>query len=242
MRKILLTLFALGAASICSAPLATQPTRVYAYANPSPKEKVSLLVPTTVSGEPGDFIRITATTNGKVVKWYVVDKGLKIFPAELLIDTKTAVVSSNKPGKYRVLAYTALADDASDPAVCTVEVVGPVPPPVPPGPTPGPVPDPTPPKVDKLFVICVVPDDESPAVAKVVGDASMWVRLEKAGHRYRVWPKSSPSVAEKKLSKYVDKAGVPAVVLMSAEGKVLTASALPKTAADLEAMVKEYVK
>ena len=102
-------------------------------------------LPAELKGEPGTFIRIPAETNGTAVRWYAVDAGLQIFPAELLRDTKTAVVVALTKGRYRVLAWTAVGGDPSEPAVCVV-VIGDAPP-VPPGPTPpGPnPPGPTPP-------------------------------------------------------------------------------------------------
>jgi hypothetical protein len=103
----------------------------------------ALELPREAAGQPGDFVKVAAKTDGKAVRWVALDPGLNVFPVELLKDSKTAVVTAQKPGRYRLLAYTAAGDDPSDPAVCTV-VIGdapPVPPgPVPPGPNPPPVP------------------------------------------------------------------------------------------------------
>ncbi len=97
----------------------------------------TLTVPETVKGEVADYIKVTAKTDGKVVKWFPLDKGLKLFPIELLKDTKTAVVSSALAGKYRLMSITALADELSDPQITTVEVTnGEVVPPKPPDPKP----------------------------------------------------------------------------------------------------------
>lgn len=85
---------------------------------------VDLKLPDKVTGEPGEFIRVPATTSGKVVKWVVLDKGLNLFPVDLLKDSKTAVVTAKEKGTYRLMAYTALADDASDPAITKVVVGG----------------------------------------------------------------------------------------------------------------------
>lgn len=91
-----------------------------------------LTLPKTVTGEPGAFIQVPATTDGKIVKWYAIDPGLNLFPTDLLKDTKTAVVTSPNAGSYRLLAYT---DGPSDPAVCTVVVRTPSPLPPLPGPS-----------------------------------------------------------------------------------------------------------
>lgn len=110
----------------------------------------SLKVPVEVRGEPGEFLRVPADTTGKVVRWIGLDKGLSVFPTDLLKDSKTGVVIATRPGRYRLMAITCLADELSDPVICTVVVgdvpPGPVPPdPVPPGPTPPVPPVPPPP-------------------------------------------------------------------------------------------------
>lgn len=97
-------------------------------------------LPAEVRGEVGAFVRVPADSTGKEVRWFAADKGLNVFPVELLRDSRTAVVTAQAPGRYRLVAYTALADVPSLPAECVV-VVGEAPP-VPPGPTP---PGPTPP-------------------------------------------------------------------------------------------------
>ncbi len=100
-----------------------------------------LTLPKEVVGEPGAFVRVKAATTGKTVKWLALDAGLNVFPTDLLKDTRTAVVTAGRAGRYRLLAVTAAADELSDPAVCVV-VIGDAPPP---GPGPGPGPDPPPP-------------------------------------------------------------------------------------------------
>lgn len=113
----------------------------------------TLKLPAEVRGEPGDPIAITAETTGKLVRWVPVDRALKLFPAGLLCDKKATVVWANKPGRYRLLAYTALGDEPSEPAIVTIVIEGAAPPipPEPPAPGPSPPPGPTPPgPVDPL--------------------------------------------------------------------------------------------
>jgi hypothetical protein len=103
-------------------------------------QKVTL--PKEVPGEPGAFVRVQADTDCGSLQWHALDPGLNLFPVELLKDTKTAVVTASRPGRYRLLAYGAKGDTASPPAV-TVVVIGDAPPgPTPPDPTPGPIDDP----------------------------------------------------------------------------------------------------
>jgi hypothetical protein len=53
----------------------------------------------------------------------VLDKGLNLFPVELLKDSKTCVVTTTIEGRYRVLAYTATGDNPSKPAI-TLVIIG----------------------------------------------------------------------------------------------------------------------
>jgi hypothetical protein len=100
-----------------------------------------LTLPQSVSGDVGDFITVKAVTTAPIVKWYSIDAALKLFPTDLLKDTKSAVVIGKAAGSFRLLAYTSDASGPSDPQVCLVTVG----PPVPPGPGPGPGPGPDPP-------------------------------------------------------------------------------------------------
>lgn len=108
-------------------------------------------MPATFTGAPGQFIAIRPIkTDGKIVQYFPLDNGLSVFPAALLNDTTATVVTAVKPGKYRLLAYTALADKPSLPVIVTVVVGDGNPEPVPPAPIPVPpmpVPVPTP-KID----------------------------------------------------------------------------------------------
>jgi hypothetical protein len=103
-------------------------------------------LPAEVKGDVGAFVRVPAKTEGKSVRWVALDAGLNVFPAELLKDSRTAVVTAPVAGRYRLLAYTAQGDEPSDPAICVV-VIG-VPPP--PDPPPQPPPDPSDPLARSL--------------------------------------------------------------------------------------------
>jgi hypothetical protein len=133
--------------------------------NQAPAPKVEL--PPVFAGDPGSFITVIPTTNGKSVKYAYIDKGLNVFPSALLSNPVATVVTAPK-GKYRLLAYTALGDVPSEPVITVINVGGvpdsapfgpynpaPLPPaPVPPTPPapptpPGPMP-PNPPQPDAL--------------------------------------------------------------------------------------------
>ena len=106
-------------------------------------------LPQEITGQPGEFIAIKPETNGKVVRFVALDTGLNLFPSDLLSDKTATVASSVRPGRYRVLAYTALADVASPPAITTIVIGGAVPP-APVDPVVPPVPPPADPMAEAL--------------------------------------------------------------------------------------------
>src|SRR5262245_15282282 len=93
-------------------------------------------LPAEVKTQPGRLVQLRAETEAKHVGWDT-DPGR----ADLIVccDDNTAVFCAQKPGSYRVVAFT----DAGHKAVCTVVAAaevspGPVPPPGPPPPAPAP--------------------------------------------------------------------------------------------------------
>ena len=92
-----------------------------------------LVVPAEVRGEVAEFVTVIASTEGKVVRYVALDQGLQVFPSSLLANQRATVVTSAKPGKYRLLAYTSVADIPTEPVITTVIIGGstpPVPPPI----------------------------------------------------------------------------------------------------------------
>lgn len=126
----------------------------------------SLKLPTEVRGSPGSFVVVRAETDGAKVKWYSLSAGLNVFPAELLADKKATVVTANAPGRYRLMAWTAIGGEPSDAEIVQV-VIGDVPPPGPgpvPPPGPGPVPPPPGPidPLTKRIYDALLADTDSP--------------------------------------------------------------------------------
>jgi hypothetical protein len=76
-------------------------------------------------------VTVIATTEGKVVRYVALDQGLQVFPSSLLANQRATVVTSAKPGRYRLLAYTSVADVPTEPVITTV-IIGSSTPPVPP--------------------------------------------------------------------------------------------------------------
>jgi hypothetical protein len=112
----------------------------------------TITVPAETRGTAGKLLVVEAQTGGKVVKWIPRDDGLDVFPAEFLKDSKTFAARAEKPGRYRVLALTALGDVPVY-AETTLIFEGDAPPPPPPGPKP-PIPPPPQPPVDDLARRC----------------------------------------------------------------------------------------
>ena len=123
-----------------------------------------------IAGEPSEFIQIKAETKDATVRWKVLDPGLNLFPVELLKDSKTAVVSAGKAGRYRVICVTAKGDVPSEFAMTTVVIGG-----VAPGPTPVPVPNV---KAKSLTFLVLSPTQ---ATAAVTEDAAFRKRLTDNG-------------------------------------------------------------
>lgn len=101
----------------------------------------TITLPAEVKGNPGAFITVRATTNGKTVKWKATSD-LNLFPVELLKDTYTMIVTGPE-GTHRIMAWTALGDTPSDAAICEIVIGTPAPPepvtpPQPPEPAKGP--------------------------------------------------------------------------------------------------------
>ena len=122
-----------------------------------------LALPAEVAGQPGEFVMVPAKTTGKAVSWKAIDPGLNLFPVILLKDSKTAVVTASRPGRYRLLAVTAAGDEVS-PIVETTIVIGDAPP-APPGPNP---PAPTPTGPFRVIWVYESMDSMTPEVQRVM--------------------------------------------------------------------------
>lgn len=94
----------------------------------------TVTAPQKACGEVGDWVFITAISDGKGVRFVPLDDGLAVFPAGKLKDTNETAVRATKAGVYRVLVYTGNAEGPSEPAIVYVTFGNPGP-----GPGPGPV-------------------------------------------------------------------------------------------------------
>lgn len=91
----------------------------------------SVQLPASIQVKPGRLAQITAKTEQKIVKWFLIGDEADLIVME---STRAAIFSATNPGAYRVLAWVASGDIPSDPAICTIQVGdAPLPsPPVPP--------------------------------------------------------------------------------------------------------------
>jgi len=84
----------------------------------------ALTLPPSVQGGVGKIIVLSVETQGKVVRFFPLDKGLDFADSKLLASPKIAIVTASAPGKYRVMAYSAIGDQPTEPSICVVEVAG----------------------------------------------------------------------------------------------------------------------
>lgn len=70
-----------------------------------------------IKSKPAQFVTISTSLSGDIVKYVTLDAGLSVFPSELLADKKKTVVVAAKNGVYKILAYTAKDNVPSDPVI-----------------------------------------------------------------------------------------------------------------------------
>jgi hypothetical protein len=124
------------------------------------------------------------------------------------------------------------------------------PPPVKPEPiyAPPPLAPPIPTKAEKVIAVIVEDDQRTPAQGRVIMDKEMRARLAADGHRIVLFSTNDPAYKTHGYNGYVaDVGGPPAVLIFDASKTAqnswpLTTFALPKTAADLERLMRKAVK
>ncbi len=201
-----------------------------------------LKLPAEVKAEPAEFARVPAETTGKQVKWISLDRGLALFPVDLLKDSRTAVVTARNPGRYRLLAVTAAGDEISDPAICTV-VVGEPPAPEP-GPAPGPTPQPSP--LARAWVVVIEETSESAASRGAFwADRDLVAYVKAKGWKVRVADKDARDARGQvpaDLAPYIARAKtrtLPHLMVVDPEGNPVAEGTLPASAAELLVALKK---
>lgn len=114
-----------------------------------------ITLPKSVETSLGKILQVTATTPAKTILWSTSNPNLQLIPPHLLKDSKTAIVLSIHPGKYKLFAFVdSEPGKATSAAWCWIIIGEPgsdpvIPPPSPPTPDPDP-PRPTDPLISKL--------------------------------------------------------------------------------------------
>src|SRR5258708_982144 len=151
-RSVYVALAALLCLAFLSGPSPSPIARGQPPPDPKPAIGPAVVLPDALKGSVGAWVPVAPKlVVGGAVKWRI-DPGLTevdfagLFPPDIVAKMTGKVVTSDVPGKYRVEAWNAKGDLASDIAVCWVTIGTPPPPvPIPPGPDPpGPKPDPPP--------------------------------------------------------------------------------------------------
>ncbi len=252
MRRFAILLLLVAGCSIADGQVrfGKTPTPQAEQVGPEPIAPV-ISVPAVMEGDVGDFIRVTATTNGKKVKWMSMDRGLSVFPSDMLVDPKSTVVIAKAPGSYRLAAYTALNGEASDHVVCMVVVHGPQPPPPKPEPVPPPpepTPPPPPPAPTTFRPLWVVTVENSVARTQVITDIinnPIWGEFQASGHQWAHENSTNAKVMAKFDRMIKANGGLPCLIIMDAQSlqwlNVEPADLrLPSTAEALRARVAKY--
>lgn len=119
---------------------------------------------------------------------------------------------------------------------------GPQPPPVPVPPKPDPKPDPKPvpaPLADVAWAVVVYQSEvQTPEAAKVLGDTAYWTGLKSRGIAYRFYDADSPNLKGKNYLDYQTQAGgLPFLLLLDKDGKVLRVARLPGSTAGVDSLI-----
>jgi len=231
-----------------------QPAKLDPAPAPSPEPPLAptIKLPATVSGETGAFVTLAAETNGTRVRWKVLDRGLQLFPAELLKDTKSTVVVAQSPGQYRVICWTAGGNTPSEEAECLVVIGGftppaPAPMPMPPTPTPSPMP-----VAGPCYFIALVDNSKPDAATTKVLESATFKGVATKGHVWRIYdinqpadpsnPKGPKLIEAKNYAPLLKEAGgAPALIVLDKAGGKLLASKVPATEADLASALKPFI-
>ena len=86
-----------------------------------------IALPPTASVEPGRLIKISATTDGKVIRWINTSANADLIVAD---SGQWAIFSSPVAGEYKVFCWTSINNLPTEAAICVV-TVGAVQPPIP---------------------------------------------------------------------------------------------------------------
>lgn len=216
----------------------------------------SVTLPAEVRGAPGAWIIVAPeAVDGGQPKWQV-DPALQevrldlLLPPETIASLRGKVLTGNVPGRYRVLAWNAKGDVASDLAECWVVIVDPNPPPPDPPKPPDPTPGPTPPVPAGARAVLILHEsaETTPQVARLLtqlrtGQHAEYLRSR--GHSLSILDDDAvgfdgrPSPAVEAWRSHFAGLTLPAVLIYDPDRSAIIAKqALPATSAELIELVK----
>jgi hypothetical protein len=210
------------------------------FAAPLWAEPPALKLPVEVHGNSTGFIVVTAETPAKAVKWVPIDAGLSLLPPALLRDSKSAVLMAPK-GRYRLLAYCAVADEASEPAIVTIIVDGGAKPPPIVEPPPPPETPPAPPTTGQVWAVVIQNDGPLPPGLAANRKDPAWERIKAKGV-YLSWVERS--FADPSYRAAIESVTLPAlfVLRVKPDGKAeLVKSLSLPSPAEAEKLVAEVI-
>ena len=125
-------------------------------------------LPSTANVAPGKFLKLSAQTNCGSVKWFS-SCGAENF---IQLGAKDIIFVSPTQGTFRVVAYGAKGNKASDPAICDITV----------GSTPGPNPPPNPPPAPpdaftQSLITAYAADTAADKAVKLIQLQSLWTKF-----------------------------------------------------------------
>jgi len=144
------------------------------------------------------------------------------------------------PGTYKVKLRSINGRDVQTARLTvTVEGQGPTPPSPNPAPAPAPTPAPSPAAPNVWLVVVDDIANRTVAAGRVLGDLAFWQSLEGIGQHWHVFDKSEAEVAAKGYGAVAAKVGLPALLILGPDGKLLRSVKLPDATYDVRALVKE---
>jgi hypothetical protein len=85
-----------------------------------------IVVKPTYETAVGEFLVVNVESKGHKINWVPLGEGgLQILNSNLLKDPKSLVVVANKAGTYKILAYTAIDNNPSEPVIFSIIAGGP---------------------------------------------------------------------------------------------------------------------
>lgn len=203
--------------------------------------------PFLLFASPSGLVSVTREAGPLRVRGKFIDGGGRV-ETRTLTGKHIAIIEATGTGKVELIAVAVGSADEKEATRRAIEVdsgKGPQPPPdVIPEPKPKPpVVDPEPkpkpaPKGPYFFVTVSETSARTPAESKVLNDVAYWQSLRKSGHDFRHYDKDDSTAEAGGYTKVYSALGS-CLVIVTADGTLVRKVPLPKTVADITALLKE---